>query len=73
MDWRRSNGVPGRLECAGKYTAQGIFVDFAHTPDGLGKSLGTLKRLCGGKLYCLFGCGGNRDSSKRPLMGAGRG
>lgn len=62
--------VPGRLECAGKYNGASIFVDFAHTPDGLGKSLGTLKRLCGGKLYCLFGCGGNRDSSKRPLMGA---
>ncbi len=61
--------VPGRLECAGVYNGAHIFVDFAHTPDGLGQSLATLRKLCGGKLYCLFGCGGNRDASKRPLMG----
>lgn len=47
-----------------------IFVDFAHTPDGLDKSLETLKPLCKGKLYCLFGCGGNRDRGKRAQMGA---
>lgn len=62
--------VPGRLECAGIYNGGSIFVDFAHTPDGLEKSLGTLKKLCRGKLYCLFGCGGNRDATKRPIMGA---
>ena len=44
-------------------------MDFAHTPDGLEKSLASLKKLCKGKLYCLFGCGGNRDTTKRPLMG----
>ena len=53
-----------------KYNGAEIFVDFAHTPDGLEKSLQSLKKLCKGKLYCLFGCGGNRDKLKRPLMGA---
>ena len=62
--------VPGRLERAGSYNGADIFVDFAHTPDGLEKSLQALKKLCRGRLYCLFGCGGNRDKSKRPLMGA---
>lgn len=61
--------VPGRLERVAKYNGADIFVDFAHTPDGLEKSLASLKKLCRGKLYCLFGCGGNRDKGKRPLMG----
>ncbi|MBD5585109.1 MAG: UDP-N-acetylmuramoyl-L-alanyl-D-glutamate--2,6-diaminopimelate ligase [Clostridia bacterium] len=61
--------VPGRLERVAKYNGADIFVDFAHTPDGLEKSLQSLKKLCKGKLYCLFGCGGNRDKTKRPLMG----
>ena len=62
-------GVSGRLEKVAEHNGASIFVDFAHTPDGLGKSLSGLRRLCRGKLYCLFGCGGNRDASKRPLMG----
>ena len=62
-------GVNGRLERVAEYNGGIIFVDFAHTPDGLAKSLSGLKKLCEGKLYCLFGCGGNRDSTKRPLMG----
>lgn len=62
--------VSGRLERVAKYNGAEIFVDFAHTPDGLEKSLKSLKKLCKGKLYCLFGCGGNRDKTKRPLMGA---
>lgn len=61
--------VSGRLERVAKYNGADIFVDFAHTPDGLEKSLQSLKKLCKGKLYCLFGCGGNRDKSKRPIMG----
>lgn len=61
--------VSGRLERVAKYNGAEIFVDFAHTPDGLEKSLKSLKKLCKGKLYCLFGCGGNRDKLKRPLMG----
>lgn len=61
--------VSGRLERVAEYNGGQIFVDFAHTPDGLEKSLSALKKLCKGKLYCLFGCGGNRDRTKRPLMG----
>ena len=61
--------VTGRLELVAKFNGADIFVDFAHTPDGLEKSLQALKKLCKGKLYCLFGCGGNRDKTKRPIMG----
>jgi len=61
--------VPGRLERVARYNGADIFVDFAHTPDGLEKSLQSLKKLCAGRLYCLFGCGGNRDKTKRPIMG----
>ncbi len=61
--------VSGRLEKVASYNGADIFVDFAHTPDGLQKSLEALKKLCKGKLYCLFGCGGNRDTGKRPIMG----
>ena len=61
--------VRGRLEPAGKFHGADIFVDFAHTPDGLEKSLAALKEHCKGRLICLFGCGGNRDRSKRAVMG----
>lgn len=61
--------VTGRLEPVAKINGATVFVDFAHTPDGLEKSLKSLKKLCKGKLYCLFGCGGNRDRTKRPIMG----
>lgn len=61
--------VRGRLERAGTFHGGDVFVDFAHTPDGLEKSLAALRLHCKGRLVCLFGCGGNRDKSKRPLMG----
>jgi len=61
--------VSGRLERVAHFNGAEIFVDFAHTPDGLEKSLQSLRKLCRGKLYCLFGCGGNRDTAKRPIMG----
>ncbi len=61
--------VKGRLEWIGTFNGADIFVDFAHTPDGLEKSLGALKTHCKGRLICVFGCGGDRDKSKRPLMG----
>ena len=64
--------VPGRLQ-----RVQGagleVVVDYAHTPDALDKVLHALRPLAaarGGRLWCVFGCGGNRDASKRPLMGA---
>ncbi len=62
-------GVRGRLERIAAYQGADIYVDFAHTPDGLKKSLEALKEHCRGRLVCLFGCGGNRDRGKRPLMG----
>jgi UDP-N-acetylmuramyl-tripeptide synthetase len=65
--------VPGRMECV---TLQGqplVAVDYAHTPDALQQVLAALRPLAqqrGGQLWCVFGCGGDRDASKRPLMGA---
>lgn len=63
-------GVEGRLEKVAYFNGGAIFVDFAHTPDGLEKSLKSLKGLCKNRLICVFGCGGNRDRSKRPIMGS---
>ncbi|MBU0587436.1 MAG: UDP-N-acetylmuramoyl-L-alanyl-D-glutamate--2,6-diaminopimelate ligase [Gammaproteobacteria bacterium] len=65
--------VPGRMECFTRPGQVLVAVDYAHTPDALGKALQALRLLAeqrGGQLWCVFGCGGNRDASKRPLMGA---
>ena len=62
-------GVSGRLERITSSKRGEIFVDFAHTPDGLEKSMSALKKYCKGKLICVFGCGGNRDAEKRAIMG----
>lgn len=65
--------VPGRMECLGDPGQPLVAVDYAHTPDALGKALEALRpmtRQRGGRLWCVFGCGGDRDNSKRPLMGA---
>ena len=62
-------GVSGRLECVydGDFS---VYVDYAHTPDGLYQSLSALKAQTENRLICVFGCGGNRDTGKRPIMGA---
>lgn len=66
--------VPGRLEPVGNHSGCFVFVDYAHTPDALENVLSTLRALTSGRLICVFGCGGDRDRSKRPMMGeiAGR-
>ncbi len=61
--------VDGRMEKAGVYNGASVFVDYAHTPDALEKALITLRAHANGKLFVVFGCGGNRDAGKRPLMG----
>ena len=61
----------GRMQTVeGFPNAPTVIVDFAHTPDALDKVLAALKPLTTGKLICVFGCGGGRDTGKRPLMGA---
>ncbi len=68
----RLQPVPGRLQRVGDAALE-VVVDYAHTPDALEKVLQALRPLAqarGGRLWCVFGCGGNRDATKRPMMGA---
>jgi UDP-N-acetylmuramoyl-L-alanyl-D-glutamate--2,6-diaminopimelate ligase len=64
----RSPQVPGRLELVPAKRQFQVFVDYAHTPDALGNVLKTLRDLEPHRLIAVFGCGGNRDRQKRPLM-----
>ncbi len=66
-------GAPGRLEAVrGGTESPAVFVDYAHTPDAMENVLATLRALtpAGRRLHCVFGCGGDRDRTKRPKMGA---
>ena len=65
----KMNAVLGRfnvIDC-GKFK---FIIDYAHTPDGIQNVLSSARQICGGRLICVFGCGGNRDKSKRQIMGS---
>ncbi len=66
----RLEGVPGRLEMVGTRHGAGVFVDYAHKPDALANALAALRPYARGRLIVVFGCGGDRDRGKRPIMGA---
>ena len=61
--------VPGRLEPVCSKSNKVVYVDYAHKPDALEKVLNFLKPICKGRLITVFGCGGDRDRGKRPIMG----
>ncbi len=62
-------GAPGRLERVGEIRGANVIVDYAHKPDALEKALAALRPFVTGKLVVVFGCGGDRDAGKRPIMG----
>jgi UDP-N-acetylmuramoyl-L-alanyl-D-glutamate--2,6-diaminopimelate ligase len=66
----RLTGAKGRLELVGENDGAPIFVDYAHKPDALAKALEALRPYAKRRLVVVFGCGGDRDQGKRPMMGA---
>ena len=61
--------VPGRLEHIENKTGRYVYVDYAHTPDALQNVIDALRAMTTNRIICVFGCGGDRDKEKRPLMG----
>lgn len=66
----KAPGVKGRMEVVPTEGPGTVIIDYAHTPDALENALTALRGFTPGRLICLFGCGGDRDRSKRPIMGA---
>lgn len=64
------DGVPGRFQLVEAGQPYTVIVDYAHTPDGLENVLNTARSITRGRLWVVFGCGGDRDNKKRPIMGA---
>ncbi|MCS6878456.1 MAG: UDP-N-acetylmuramoyl-L-alanyl-D-glutamate--2,6-diaminopimelate ligase, partial [Geminicoccaceae bacterium] len=65
------SGAPGRMQHVADHPAgAGVYVDYAHKPEALRQALEALRPHCRGRLHLVFGCGGDRDPGKRPLMGA---
>lgn len=62
-------GIPGRFELIKNNQDIYVIIDYAHKPDGLKNVLLTIKEFCSGKIITVFGCGGDRDRDKRPIMG----
>ncbi|MBR2875909.1 MAG: UDP-N-acetylmuramoyl-L-alanyl-D-glutamate--2,6-diaminopimelate ligase [Clostridia bacterium] len=65
----KAKSVKGRLELVETDTPFGVIIDYAHTPDGLEKAINAVRSFTKGKVITLFGCGGDRDKTKRPKMG----
>ena len=66
----RSHGVKGRVEVVPVPRAYTVLIDYAHSPNALENILSTARDFTAGRLICVFGCGGDRDKTKRPIMGA---
>ncbi|MBQ5883676.1 MAG: UDP-N-acetylmuramoyl-L-alanyl-D-glutamate--2,6-diaminopimelate ligase, partial [Clostridia bacterium] len=64
-----AKSVKGRLELVETNTPFGVLIDYAHTPDGLEKAINAIRSFTKGRVITLFGCGGDRDKTKRPKMG----